>query len=59
MVRLTHNRELLAEIITQYAHIVGWDASACITRIMQLQNEFERHKERVGYFKHLIKHSRS
>jgi aminoglycoside phosphotransferase (APT) family kinase protein len=59
MVRLTHNRELLAEIITQYARIVGWDASACITRIMQLQDEFERHKKRTGYFKSLIKHSKS
>lgn len=51
MWRLTHNRQLLLNIITAYANLRGWDAQACFKDVEKKLKRFEMRKKILHFGK--------
>lgn len=45
LVRLTHDRALLCELVSRYAILQGWSAQECTNNVLQRLNSFERSRE--------------
>lgn len=43
--RVTHRRDLLQDIVAQYARLRGWNAERCTRRVLKALKRFERQKK--------------
>ena len=55
MVRLTHRRELLEDIVRHYAAARGWDVAKCAAYILTALDRYEHKRHRHDKFKNCIK----
>lgn len=53
--RITHRRELLAEIVSRYAEVRGYDASLLVEDVFAALTRFEKRRELKYKLKHLLK----
>lgn len=57
LVRLTHDRVLLHDLVSRYAALRGWSPEECSTRVLMQLNAFERRRElRHALFKRKKSH---